>query len=349
MSKLQIGVIGTGSIGNIHLAGYAGIPKNVKIAALCDVTQARLDEMGEKYGVPPEKRYRDYKQMLASETLDAVSVCVPNYLHAPIAIDVIKRGINLLLEKPMVLTQADARKVRAALKANPVKMMIAFSHRFIKANISARKALGKSTIGKPYMIRVRYAHTGPYPGWAQSDWFYKPKQAGGGAMLDMGIHAIDICQFIIGPIETVSANIRTLRKKIQVDDNAVMLFDFGKEAACLGYVEVGWTSPSGFAGIEIMGDKGSMRLELGKDGIISRGIARPDGTVEVKDEVLASFGGNDHWPLQIESFVKYCLGQKTVTDIPGFDEGESSLAVALAAAESNKTGKRVKVKRLPRG
>lgn len=346
MAKLRVGVIGTGSIGNVHLDGYTRQSKLVTIAAICDVTKSRLDEMGEKYGIPAQHRYRDYKQMLANEELDAISICVPNYLHFPIATDVIKAGIDLLLEKPMVLTMQEARKLRQTHQENPVKLMIAFSHRFFMANIQAKKLIDKGAIGKPFMIRVRYAHSGPYPGWAQSNWFYKKNQAGGGAMLDMGIHGIDICQYFIGPIDNVQAQVRTLRKKIQVDDNAVVVADFGKEAACLGYIEVGWTSPSGFNGVEIYGDKGNITLELGKEGIINRGTVKPDGTIITNEETIPAANGSAHWPFQVECFVKYCLGKKTVTTIPGLHEGQSSLAVALAAFESSKTGKRVKVKRL---
>lgn len=349
MPKLSVGVIGTGSIGNAHLTGYSADKKNVQITAICDINKARLDEMGEEYGVAPENRYRDHKKMLASENLDAVSVCVPNKFHFAVAADVIKAGIDVLLEKPITLTMAEARQLKQLLIKHPVKFMVAFSHRFFRANIAAKKLLVKNTIGKPYMIRVRYAHTGPYPGWAQSDWFYKKNIAGGGAMLDMGIHAIDICQYLIGPIESVQAEVRTLRKKIQVDDNAVVLVDFGKEAKCLGYIDVGWTSPSGFTGVEIFGDKGSIRLPLGREGVVSRGTTKPDGTITIKDEVIAGHEGSvgqEHWALQVESFIKFCLDKKVITDIPGIEEGQSSLAVALAAYESSASGKRIKVKRV---
>src|SRR5690606_24156354 len=135
----------------------------------------------------------------------------------------------VLLEKPMVLTLKDAKALKKILdsRGDDVKFMVAFSHRFITPNIAAKKAIDKGVIGDPFMIRVRYAHSGPYPGWAQSDWFYSPAKAGGGAMLDMGIHAIDICQYFVGEIANVQAEVKTLRKNIKVDDNAVMLLDFG--------------------------------------------------------------------------------------------------------------------------
>lgn len=346
MPKLSVGVIGAGSIGNVHLTGYAADPKNVRITAISEINPDRLTEMGKKFRVPAEKRYRDYKKMIANEQLDTASVCLPNYLHFDAAAEAIKAGLNVLVEKPMVLSMDEARQLRQLLKKNPGKFMVAFSHRFFLANVAAKKLIAKGVIGKPFMIRVRYAHTGPYPGWAQTDWFYNKKKAGGGAMLDMGIHAIDMSQYLIGPVESVQAQIKTLRKNIQVDDNAVILLDFGKEAACMGYIEVGWTSPSGFAGIEVFGDKGSIRLELGKEGIINRGVTRPDGTIERKEEVIQGYNALNHWPLQMESFIKHCLNRKTVTEVPGIEEGQSSLAVAVAAVESSESGKRVKVKRL---
>lgn len=348
MAKLSVGVIGTGSIGNVHLTGYAAASRDVQITAICDINQERLKEMGEKFGVAPENRYRDYNAMLENETLDAVSVCLPNKFHYEAGAAVVTRGINLLLEKPVVLTLEEARKMRRLLAEGSVKFMVPFSHRFFHTNIAAKKLLRKGVIGKPYSIRIRYAHTGPYPGWAQGDWFYKKAIAGGGAMLDMGIHAIDMAQDLIGPIQSVQAEVKTLRKKIQVDDNAVMLVDFGKESACLGTLEVGWTSPAGFTGIDIYGDNGSIRLPLGGRGTVIRGKVSPDGAQTIVEEEIKNDKGWDHWPVQMEQWVRYLRDKKTITELPGWYEGESALAVALAAGESSKTGLRVKVKQPPR-
>lgn len=344
MPKVSIGVIGAGSIGNAHLTGYAAATRDVHIAAICDKNPTRLAEMGQKYGVAPEHQYRDYNKMLASEKLDAVSVCLPNKYHYEAAAAVVSADINLLLEKPVVLTLDEARKMRKLLNQHPVKFMVAFSHRFFLANIAAKKLLDKGTIGKPYSIRIRYAHTGPYPGWAQGDWFYKKAIAGGGAMLDMGIHAIDMCQHLIGPIQTVQAEVKTLRKQIQVDDNATMLLDFGREAACLGVIEVSWTSPAGFAGIEINGDKGSIRLPMGQPGTVTRGTRTPDGKNTYREEEIKEFNGNAHWENQLAQWVRYITGKKPAINLPGWPEGESALAVAIAAEQSNRTGQRVKVK-----
>ncbi|MCX7019107.1 MAG: Gfo/Idh/MocA family oxidoreductase [bacterium] len=344
MSKLTAGVIGAGSIGNVHLSGYAASPKLVTIKAICDVNPARLKIMGEQYKVAAEHLYTDHKKMLAAEKLDMVSVCTPNVFHYPIAFDAIKSGVNTLVEKPMVATMAEARALKAlAARRKDVKVMVAFSHRFFGMNMTAKKMIDRGVIGCPFMIRVRYAHGGPYPGWAQSDWFYHRKYAVGGALLDMGIHAIDICQYFIGPIKSVAAIVKTLRKPIEVDDNAVMALDFGA-AKCLGCIECGWTSPPGFSGIEIYGDKGSLILDLVNGPKHIHGVARPDGSVETVTDPIPVSGNQYHWGLQLESWVKYVAGKKTVTEIPGIEAGCSSLAVALAAMESSKTGKRMNVK-----
>lgn len=344
MPKLAVGVIGAGSIGNVHLTGYAAESKSVQIQAICDIRKERLDEMGDKFGVAPEHRYRDYRKMLSKEQLDVSSICLPNALHFDAAAESIRHGLHTLIEKPMVLTMKEARALQKLHAQNPVKVMVSFSHRFMPQNIIAKKMISQGKIGKPFMIRVRYAHGGPYPGWAQTDWFYRKKMAGGGALLDMGIHAIDICQYMIGPIKSVSAKIKTLRKDIEVDDNAVMMLDFGPDIKALGYIECGWTSGPGFAGIEIYGDKGTLILDIFKPGRWIRGVTRPNGTVETVDEQITTGKEKTHWPLEMESWVKYLFDKKTPTYIPGLEEGTSSLAVALAAIESSRSGRRIKVR-----
>ncbi|MBX7247356.1 MAG: Gfo/Idh/MocA family oxidoreductase [Candidatus Sumerlaeaceae bacterium] len=343
MPKLLAGVIGAGSIGDVHLTGYAAAKRDVAIHAICDINPRRLAEMGRKYGVPAARLYTDFKVMLQKEKLDVISVCTPNAFHFPAAAEALNHGAHTLIEKPMTLTLAEGRKLKALAAKSKAKTMVAFSHRFIGMNMAAKKLIGRGTIGKPFMIRVRYAHGGPYPGWAQGDWFYRKKLAGGGALLDMGIHAIDICQYLVGPVKNVSAIVRTLRKKIEVDDNAVLALDFSP-AKCLGYIECGWTSGPGFGGIEIYGDRGSIVLELTGEPRIMRGVNRPDGSREILVEKIEVPAGPSHWPLQMESWVRHILGKKTVTGIPGIDEGLSSLAVALAAVESSKTGKQISVK-----
>ena len=347
MAKLKAAVIGTGSIGFYHLKGYQACARDAEIVALCDVNKKRLAEMAEAFGVAAEHCYTDHQTLLKSEKLDLVSVCTPNVFHYPIAKACVEAGIPTLCEKPMTIDVADAKRLRDLAKAKGVKTMVAFSHRFMACNIAVKKVLDKGTIGKPFMVRVRFAHRGPYPGWAQSDWFYKPELAGGGALVDMGIHAMDLCNLFIGQPVLVTAIMRTLRKPIKVDDNAVIALDFGKDAGCLGYIEVGWTSGPGFGGYEIYGDKGTIINDyVAGPPVVVRGVNRPDGSYEVVREPLKlPENPPEGWTLQMQSWVATVAGKKTKVAIPTAEQGVESVAVAMAAMESSKTGKAVKPKK----
>jgi predicted dehydrogenase len=340
MAKLKVGVVGTGSIGDVHLSGYAAARGAVELRAICDVNPVRLDEMGEKYKVPREHRYRRFEQMIDNEPLDVMSVCTPNVYHFEQAREALRRGIATLVEKPMVLRLEDGRELLRVARRSGAKAMVAFSHRFIGMNIAAKRLIRRGDLGRPFMIRVRYAHGGPYPGWAQSDWFYKRRVAGGGALLDMGIHAIDMCYTLVGPIRSVAAHIRTLRKPIEVDDNAVLALDFGA-ARCLGYIECGWTSPPGFSGIEIYGDEGSLILDLVGGPKWIRGRTNPDGTTQFRPRPLAVPAGPSHWPLQMDQWVRHLTGRKVITELPTLEDGLRAVQVALAATQSSREGRTV--------
>jgi len=219
--------------------------------------------------------------------------------------------------------------------------MVAFSHRFNEHCDAVRKELKKGSIGNLFMGRIRFAHGGPFPGWAKTDWFYNPVMAGGGALLDMGIHAFDLIQLLMGPITAVSARTATLRKKIKVDDNAVILCEFGKSA--LGYIEVGWTSQAGFVGVELMGDNGCIFMDyLSDKTTMIRGVSSPSGKMEKKTTVLYEKTKSPLWVRQMKHFTDM-IGRKEPFDV-GLKEGLLSLKAACASYESSSMGKRVVIR-----
>ena len=190
------------------------------------------------------------------------------------------------------------------------------------------------------MIHVRFAHTGPFPGWAKTDWFYNPEIAGGGALLDMAVHAFDIAQFLIGKITAVTAKVATLRKKIKVDDNVVTILEFGKK--CMGYVECGWTSPAGFWGIDIMGDNGRLVCDYAQGKVIvTRGVVSPDGTSN-QETVEYFVSQTAQWANEMAYATKTAAGKENFS--PDINDGINTLKVVLAAYKSSDTGSRVVIK-----
>lgn len=337
-------VIGCGSIAqHLHLPGYAKCP-GVKLVAACDPERAQRKE-AEKL-CPGLRTYDDYRKMLSAERVNVVSVASPNCFHAVHACAALRAGAHVLLEKPAATDLKEIARIKQAVQASRRRLVVGFSHRFRRGNQRIQRLLKDGVIGEPYMIRVRLAHTGPLPGWAKSDWFYDPKLARGGAMLDMAIHAIDLALWHLGPVRSVQAVVKNLRKKIKVEDNAVLLLEFAKTRA-LGYIEAGWTSPAGFNGVEIMGDNGYIVEDYAGAGTVTvmTGKVTPDARIKTRfvTKVVDREADKGFWAVEIAEVVK---AFRRNSDLGcNIDAGGAALAVALAGYESWRTGKRVTLAR----
>lgn len=332
---LRVGVIGAGAIAQTcHVPGYAQSTE-CELVAFADPDEDRHREMAKLH--PGMTAYTDHKAMLKTEALDVVSVCSPNVYHAAQTVDALKSGCHVLCEKPMATTLKDADKMIEAAKKARKKLMIGFTHRLMKGPARCKEVLKDRSLGKAFMIRVRFAHGGPYPGWAKSNWFYDPKLAAGGALLDMGIHAIDLCLWLMGPVRSVTARASALIRKLEVDDNAVVLLEFKHGA--YGYIDVGWTSKPGFTGLEIYATNGSIICDY------RRGMQMLDGTASAGGDNTAEWtelepepaqGG---WDIEIAHWLDVVAGREKLT-MDG-TAGRNALEVALAAYKSSETGKQV--------
>lgn len=333
----RAGIIGAGAIAHAcHAPGYAGSPDMV-LSAAADPSAARRRELRNAY--PGVRTYATHEAMLAKEKLDVVSVCSPNKFHAVQAMDALSAGCHVLCEKPMATTLRDASRMLTAAKRARRTLMVGFTHRLYTGPRRCKEILERGELGKPFMIRVRFAHEGPYPGWARSKWFYDPDLAGGGALLDMGIHAIDLCLWLLGPIVAVRGVTATLVKKIAVDDNAVLVLEFASGA--LGYIEVGWTSKPGFAGFEIYGTEGSLICNyLASLQMVSgKASAGADGNVNWRTLDKAPTRGG--WEVEIAHWADVLRGREQLA-MDG-RAGRGALAVALAAYRSSKSGRRIRI------
>ncbi|HBC89028.1 MAG TPA: hypothetical protein DCZ94_18975 [Lentisphaeria bacterium] len=340
MKKYKIGVIGAGAIAQAcHIPGYIAA-SNCELGAVADPEEKCLRMVRDR-GWKFTSEYCCCKDMLAKEKLDVVSICTPNKFHAEIAIACMKAGADLLLEKPIALNMDEADAILKTAREYKRRVMVGFSHRFNELNIAAKAAVEAGEIGKPYMIRVRFAHCGPIPGWAKTDWFYKPELAGGGALMDMAVHAFDIVQWFISPVQSIYAQVATLRKDIPVDDNVVAVMEF--EDKCLGYIECGWTSPSGFTGIEIMGDNGVIFCDYGKNKATAiKGRNAPDGSSSMVETVLIHKPSASAWVNEMKYFTSHLDSKEAFT--PGVESGINTLRLVLAAYESSRTGRKVNIK-----
>jgi len=332
--RLKVGVIGCGAIAmNAHLPSYAKLPDLVKIQAVADIHEGRAKAAAQLYGVP--EVFTDYRDMLVNADIDMVSVCTPNSLHAQQTIAAVRAGKHVLCEKPMATSLEDSRAMIEAAKQAGVTLMVGFTHRYFNFNRKAREYIQKGLIGQPMMMRVRFAHNGPYLSWsAMSDSFFEPELAGGGALLDMGIHAIDLCRYFGGDVTSVMAKTATLGKDISVEDWAVGILEF-RNPKLLAYFEVGWSSQPGPLGVEIYGTEGTLvadyvtplRVYKNKTGLDGRGWILPENV------------GGGGWDAEVANFVRSILGKEE--PLATAEDGYESLKIALAAYESSEKGVKV--------
>lgn len=335
--KYRAAVIGGGAIAQeCHLPGYRNDPR-AELVAFVDPVKARHAEVQEKFG--PVQAYTDYREMLRAEKPDVVSVCTPNALHAQMTVDALEAGAHVLCEKPLATTLKSADRMIAAARKARRKLMTGFTHRLYAGPQRCKALLDEKAIGKPFMIRVRNAHGGPYPGWAKGKWFYDPDMAAGGVLLDMGIHAIDLCHWLFGPVKSISAQTKTLVKRIPLDDNALMLLEFKNGA--MGYIEAGWTSRPGFGGIEIYGTEGSIICDYWNGMKVCRGNASAGRDTVYEWEMVEPQPLQGGWPAEIPYWLDVLDGKRK-HDMNG-QAGRAALEVALAAYKSSTAGRRVEL------
>ncbi|AZB42686.1 gfo/Idh/MocA family oxidoreductase [Bacillus sp. FJAT-42376] len=341
MNKIRIGVIGCGSIArHRHLPEYAAL-ETVEITAVCDILEERAEEIASLYGAAA---YTDYQDLISSGKVDAVSVCTPNYLHAPVSIAALKAGLNVLCEKPMATSKEDAEAMIAAEKESGKKLMIAHNQRFTAAHQKARKLIESGEMGKIYSFRTAFGHPGP-EAWSvdgKDSWFFRKEEAFIGAMGDLGVHKTDLMRYLLGEEFTeVGAFVQTSAKTFgNVDDNAVCILKTG--SGIVGTLAASWS----YTGKEdnstiLYCENGIIRLE--DDPVHSMVIQYSNGD-KAKFElgkIQSNEEGGQVSSKVIDHFIACILEDKQPL-VTG-EEGKKSLQVILAALEANETKKIVSI------
>lgn len=341
MKKYRVAVIGCGSIARMrHLPEYEANPK-VEIVAVCDIVPERVAETAEKYGA---EAFTDYQELLEQVKPDVVSVCLPNYLHAPVSIAALNAGAHVLCEKPMATSYEEGLAMIAAAKTNDRRLMIAHNQRFVPSHQKAKELIEAGELGKIYSFRTAFGHGGP-EGWSidgKDSWFFRKDEAFIGAMGDLGVHKSDVIRYILGEEFTeVAAMVETNAKEdSNVDDNAVCLLK--SESGIIGTLTASWAYNSGEDNATIIyGEKGTLRLEDDpKYSLIAnytdgRKVNYELGQIQSND---AAGQTSSH---VVDHFIEAIQGDRDPL-ITG-EEGLRSLNIILAALESSETGKRVTI------
>lgn len=198
MSKVKIAMIGAGNIANAHINAYKDV-ENAEVYALCDINESRLNETGDLFGI--ERRYTDVDTMLRElPELDAADVCVWNCSHAECSIKALNAGLHVLCEKPMAYSAEEAIQMNEAAKKNNKLLMIGFVLRFSDDAKIAKDFIDNGYIGDIYYSKAQYIRRHGSPG----GWFANKKLSGGGPIIDLGVHVIDLTRYLMGNPKPVS-------------------------------------------------------------------------------------------------------------------------------------------------
>ena len=200
--KLQVGIIGCGGIANQkHLPALKNQADKAEMVAFCDIIVERAQKAAEEYGVEGAKVYEDYKELLADPEIDVVHVLTPNVAHCPITCDAFAAGKHVMCEKPMAHNTESARKMMEAWKASGKKFTVGYQNRFRVDTQTLHKACEADEFGEIYFAKAHAIRRRAVPTWGV---FPDKSKQGGGPLIDIGTHALDITLWCMNNYKPVS-------------------------------------------------------------------------------------------------------------------------------------------------
>src|ERR1700678_4414819 len=206
-THFRVAVIGAGAIGQDHLASFRLHP-SATVVALAEVSRKRGRETAERFGVPDVAT--DYRTLLGRGDIDVVSIALPNYLHAGVALDALRAGKHVMLEKPMATNARDAAKLVAEARKRGVLFMVGQNLRFTSETQTARQLVEKGILGDVYHAKTSWVRRAGIP--RIGSWFTQKRFAGGGCTYDIGVHALDRCLYLMGEFEAAAVSGQTFAK-----------------------------------------------------------------------------------------------------------------------------------------
>jgi predicted dehydrogenase len=230
---IRIGLIGCGNISVVHVRGYSQLDSTFRVVATCDVDEARARERAS--AIRADAVYDDYRRVLARDDIDAVDICLPHHLHAPVALAAAQAGKHVLVEKPIATTLEEADAMIAAASAADVRLMVAHDQRWDAAHVEAKKQIADGAVGDVFCLRADHLQLV----LGADAWQYGRLTAGGGALLGSGVHRVDLLRWLGGEVRRVSSFETTgVLPMTDCEDTAVTILEF--EQGAVGELMTCW-------------------------------------------------------------------------------------------------------------
>lgn len=271
-----IAIIGAGAIGLDHITSFMQHPQ-ARVVALAEVSPERGREAADKFGI--SEVVTDYKVLLKRPDIDVFSIALPNYLHAKVALEALKAGKHVMLDKPMATNAGDAAKLVAAAHAAKRTFMVGQNNRFGWEVQTAKQLITEGVLGDVYHAKTAWTRRSGIP--RIGSWFTQTKFAGGGCCYDIGVHALDRCLFLMGEFEAAAVSGKTFaqfgprgqgdgswgkseidpKATFDVDDLAVALIKLKSGRTVL--LEASWAAHQGMSdynGTQLFGTEAGLKF-----------------------------------------------------------------------------------------
>ena len=326
---IKAGVIGLG-MGQSHLYGYSKNPE-IKIWAIADLDQEKLENFSQKYSVPHS--FKDYRELLKLKELEVVSIALPNFLHCPVAIEALEAGKHVLVEKPMALNSEEAEKMVEVAREKKRVLMVGMNYRYFPEMQVLKRFIEQGELGDIYYIKAVALRRKTFPKDSTS-WFKDKQKSGGGGLMDMGPHMLDLSLWLADNFNVTSVCGVTYNKFMPVDDLASALVKLNN--GVIINLEISWqtfTKPQFF--LSLFGTKGGAMTNPLKV-YQEFGDTSVEVTPEVKKEDFTS--GMER---EIAHFIK-CIKERKEPSSSG-EKGLRVMRILDAIYESAKTGREVRM------
>lgn len=349
---IRLGIIGTGGMAHAHAQAFTGM-KGVSVTACCDVDEARARAFAAKFSIP--RCYTDHREMLATESLDAVSNVTVDAMHAPISLAAIARGLHVMCEKPLATTLADARKMRDAAAQAGVVTQVNFSYRNSCGAQAAAEMIRSGGIG-----RVLHAEASYLQSWlaqaAWGDWRTTPsmtwrlstRHGSAGVLGDIGCHIYDLTALLGGEIAEISCRLKTFDKGIKgnrigpyvLDANDSFVSTVVLAGGALGTVHATrWAAGHlNSLRVRVYGDEGAVEVDLDRSYDQYRVAKGKQGLLKAQWKDITC----RRTPTQYARFIAGIRAGKS--DVNDFANGARVQAYLAASIDSDAAGRPIEVK-----
>lgn len=338
-----IGLIGSGFVADIHAHCIKHFVRNAEVRAVASPTPGKAAQLATKYGI--SHAFEDYRRLLELKEVDLVLVAVPNDLHAEVTVNAARAGKHVICEKPLCRTLEEADLMIETCRSQGVHLFYAEELLFAPKYVRAKQlAVDEKALGDVFLVKQWEEHSGPH-----SPWFWDVRRSGGGVLLDMGCHSIELARWVFGKpnVRSVTAILGTYvhTGRTQGEDHSICIVEY--EGGRLGVAENSWAKPGGVDDrCEIYGSKGHTRADLLRGSSLLTYSEVGYGYAVEKAETTRGWtftmfeeAWNYGFPQEIQHFVNCVLGQEK--PIETGEDGREVLKIIYAAYQSAGEGRKI--------